>query len=42
MIPPNDLWIAASARQNDLTLVSSDQHFAEVDNLRWEQWQDKP
>ena len=38
MIPQNDLWIAALARQHDLTLVSSDRHFAEVDNLRWEQW----
>jgi len=26
------------ARQHDLTLVSRDRHFAEVENLRWEQW----
>jgi tRNA(fMet)-specific endonuclease VapC len=38
MIPVCDLWIAALARQHDLTVVSRDQHFAEVDNLRWEQW----
>jgi tRNA(fMet)-specific endonuclease VapC len=38
MIPENDLWIAALARQYDLTLVSGDRHFAEVDNLHWEQW----
>lgn len=38
MIPQNDIWISASARQHDLTLVSSAQHFAEVDNLRWERW----
>jgi tRNA(fMet)-specific endonuclease VapC len=38
MIPVGDLWIAALARQHDLTLVSRDRHFAEVDNLRWEQW----
>ena len=38
MIPVNDLWIAALARQHDLTLVSRDRHFAEVENLRWEQW----
>ena len=37
-IPENDLWIAALARQHDLTLVSRDRHFAEVENLRWEQW----
>jgi tRNA(fMet)-specific endonuclease VapC len=37
-IPENDIWIAAAARQHDLVLVSRDRHFAEVDNLRWEQW----
>jgi tRNA(fMet)-specific endonuclease VapC len=37
-IPENDVWIAAAARQHDFTLVSRDQHFAEVENLRWEQW----
>jgi tRNA(fMet)-specific endonuclease VapC len=34
MIPQNDLWIAASACQHSLTLVSDDRHFAEVENLR--------
>jgi tRNA(fMet)-specific endonuclease VapC len=38
MIPENDLWIAALARQLNLTLVSADRHFKEVDNLRLEQW----
>jgi len=38
MVPENDLSIAALARQHNLTLVSGDQHFQEVDNLRWEQW----
>lgn len=38
MIPECDLWIAAIARQHDVTLASADQHFAEVENLRWEQW----
>ena len=38
MIPESDLWIAALARQFDLTLVSGDRRFAEVDRLRWEQW----
>lgn len=37
-IPENDIWIAATARQHNLTLVSRDQHFAKVENLRWEQW----
>ncbi|MGD0898470.1 MAG: type II toxin-antitoxin system VapC family toxin, partial [Thermoguttaceae bacterium] len=27
-IPENDIWIAAAARQHDLTLVSRDSHFA--------------
>lgn len=37
-IPENDIWIAAACRQHDLTLVSRDRHFAEVENLQWEQW----
>jgi tRNA(fMet)-specific endonuclease VapC len=37
-IPENDIWIAATTRQHDLILVSRDRHFAEVDNLHWEQW----
>lgn len=37
-IPENDLWLAAHARQHNLTLVSRDRHFAEVDRLKWEQW----
>ncbi len=38
MIPENDLWIAALARQYDLTLVSDDRHFREIDGLRRESW----
>jgi tRNA(fMet)-specific endonuclease VapC len=38
MIPDNDVWIAALSHQYDLTLVSRDQHFAEIDPLAWEQW----
>jgi len=37
-IPENDLWIAAIARQHDLTLVSHDAHFGEVENLKVEAW----
>jgi tRNA(fMet)-specific endonuclease VapC len=37
-IPDNDIWIAASARQHLLTLVTRDSHFDEVDNLKREQW----
>ncbi len=37
-IPENDIWIAAIARQHDLTLVSRDVHFGEVENLKVESW----
>jgi predicted nucleic acid-binding protein len=33
MIPTNDLWIAATARQHGLVLVSYDQHFDYVSGL---------
>ena len=34
-IPVNDMWIAASAMENDLMLISNDAHFAQVDDLRF-------
>ncbi len=37
-IPENDIWIAAVAQQHDLTLVSRDEHFSEVDGLKLERW----
>ena len=37
-IPENDLWIAAVAIQHGLTLVTRDDHFKEVENLRRETW----
>ncbi len=37
-IPENDLWIAAIARQYQLTLVSRDQHFVQVQELSVEIW----
>jgi tRNA(fMet)-specific endonuclease VapC len=37
-IPENDIWIAAIATQNDLTLVARDAHFKEVDELEIEAW----
>jgi len=33
-IPENDLWIAAIAAQHDLTLVSRDDHFNHIDQIR--------
>jgi tRNA(fMet)-specific endonuclease VapC len=37
-LPENDLWIAAVALEHDLTLVSRDAHFREVDALKLESW----
>ena len=37
-IPENDIWIAAIARQHQLTLVTRDEHFRAVDGLTIEQW----
>jgi len=37
-IPENDIWIAAVAKQHDLTVVSRDVHFTEVESIRIEQW----
>ncbi|NCP16085.1 type II toxin-antitoxin system VapC family toxin [bacterium] len=37
-IPENDIWIAAIAIQHELTLVSRDAHFTEVDRLHSERW----
>lgn len=37
-IPENDIWIAAIAIQHDLTLVSRDAHFSEIENLKVIVW----
>ena len=37
-IPENDIWIAAIARQNDLTLVTRDDHFSQVEDMKREVW----
>ena len=37
-IPENDIWIAATAMQHQLTLVTRDEHFRAVDGLIVEQW----
>ncbi len=34
LIPDNDMWIAATARAYDLTVVSRDDHFRRVPDLR--------
>jgi tRNA(fMet)-specific endonuclease VapC len=37
-IPENDIWIAATARQHGLTLVTRDRHFAEVEDVNSISW----
>lgn len=37
-IPENDIWIAATARQHDLTLAMRDPHFEEVEGLTLASW----
>ena len=37
-IPDNDIWIAASAMQHSLSLVTRDEHFVNVDRLNVVRW----
>jgi tRNA(fMet)-specific endonuclease VapC len=37
-IPENDIWIAATALQYGLTVITRDTHFREVDGLPIEVW----
>lgn len=37
-IPENDIWIAAMAIQNDLALVTRDNHFSEIEGLSLIAW----
>lgn len=37
-IPENDLWIAATALQHSLVLVTRDEHFRAVEGLMTELW----
>jgi len=37
-IPENDIWIAAIAKQYRLTLVSRDNHFQVIKEIKMEQW----
>ena len=34
LIPDHDLWIAATAQRHNLTLISRDQHFSRIPDLR--------
>ena len=37
-IPENDIWIAATAQEHGLVLVTRDPHFEEIDGLALEAW----
>jgi tRNA(fMet)-specific endonuclease VapC len=37
-IPENDIWIAALATEHGLTLVSRDEHFKQIDELKRAAW----
>lgn len=37
-IPENDIWIATIAQQHQLTLITRDKHFDEIDDLEIENW----
>jgi len=37
-IPENDIWIAAIAVQHNLTLISRDAHFSEIEKLEVTSW----
>ncbi len=37
-IPENDIWIATIAKQHQLTLITRDKHFNEVDGLDVDNW----
>lgn len=40
MIPENDIWIASVTRQYNLTIVTKDEHFHLIENLKITNWQD--
>jgi tRNA(fMet)-specific endonuclease VapC len=37
-IPENDIWIAAIALQHNVTLITRDTHFGEIESLRVAAW----
>ena len=37
-LPDNDVWIAATAEQRELVLVTRDVHFSHIETLTTEQW----
>ncbi|MFD2965748.1 MULTISPECIES: type II toxin-antitoxin system VapC family toxin [Olivibacter] len=37
-IPENDIWIASIAKQHNLTLITKDKHFKEIQDVQIESW----
>jgi tRNA(fMet)-specific endonuclease VapC len=37
-LPERDMWIAATAQQHELVLVTRDDHFTHVPNLQTQRW----
>jgi len=37
-IPENDIWIAAIAQQHNLTLITRDKHFREIEGITIRKW----
>jgi tRNA(fMet)-specific endonuclease VapC len=37
-IPTNDIWIAATVKQYNFTLITRDKHFLEVEKINIESW----
>jgi tRNA(fMet)-specific endonuclease VapC len=37
-LPENDIWIAALAMEHGLTLISRDEHFKKIDELKSATW----
>lgn len=37
-VPTNDIWIAAVALQYDLTIITRDKHFHEINGLKTKAW----
>ena len=38
MIPENDIWIAASAKQHSVILISRDEHFDFIEGITTSKW----
>jgi len=37
-IPENDIWIAAVAQQHQMTLITNDRHFIDIEKIKLATW----